>query len=503
MHFKVFPQLPRWVEGYDLAASGTPSVVLDDEVPLEDGSRTHVRWSASPWGEPEHGKRALLLVSEVGNPNLGAEGSAALAPAADLVGALMSAISFDVRTPLQAILGMADLLWDSKLDPEQREFVQTVRRAGEYLQNRLDALLGLEEKADEEEAKVVYDLGELLERIGDLLAVRARPLGIGLARHVSHDVPLQIEGDPRALGQLLLYLGSVAVDLAKAGEVRIMANMSTAGGAIVVVDWGLQVPGQDVAAETRDHWLEAFGAAALAAAGGSGGTDGGPAGGSVGGSVGGTVGSSAGGQLPVKMGLQVATRLVSQLAGKLWATPALDGGLVIRFTTQLSRAEQARRVVLPAMPAQARTDERPLRILLVEDHDDNRALLRAYLRRTPYQIDEAADGQVALDRFFAGQYDLVLMDMELPVVDGYGAVVAMREWERGKAAAATPILALTAHARQVDFQRSLDVGCDGHLSKPIRRGALLEAIRAWTERSGGVSKSPVDTAVVGNGSIDS
>ena len=119
----------------------------------------------------------------------------------------------------------------------------------------------------------------------------------------------------------------------------------------------------------------------------------------------------------------------------------------------------------------------PLDILLVDDSPDNRLLIKAYFKKTPCKIDMAENGQEGVDRFVSGKYDLVLMDVEMPVMDGYTATRAIRSFEMEKGAKATPVMALTANAFKEDVRKSLDAGCTAHLTKPVKKPALFEAIR--------------------------
>ena len=128
-------------------------------------------------------------------------------------------------------------------------------------------------------------------------------------------------------------------------------------------------------------------------------------------------------------------------------------------------------------------DQRALRILLAEDSQDNRLLIQSYLKKTLYQIDVAENGEKAVERFTSKEYDLVLMDMQMPVMDGYHATKSMREWETERGVRPTPILALTAHALSEDAQKSLGAGCTGHLTKPIKKVTLMEAIYEHTRRT--------------------
>jgi PAS domain S-box-containing protein len=149
--------------------------------------------------------------------------------------------------------------------------------------------------------------------------------------------------------------------------------------------------------------------------------------------------------------------------------PALPGQ---QASTQLLEASTAEPADSAAMS--------PLSILLVEDISDNRLLMQAYLKRTPYRLDIAENGDIACGKFKGGRYDLVLMDMQMPVMDGYDATRAIRQWEQEQGRPPTPIIALTAHALKGDEKKSLDAGCTAHLTKPIRKPTLFAAIKEFT-----------------------
>ena len=142
---------------------------------------------------------------------------------------------------------------------------------------------------------------------------------------------------------------------------------------------------------------------------------------------------------------------------------------------------------------------RPLRILLADDSPDNRMLIEAYLKKAPYTIDHAEDGSVAVEKVKVNHYDLVLMDIQMPVMDGYTAVRTIREWERARGAARVPIIALTASALDEAVQRSLEAGCDAHVSKPVRKATLFEAIRNVTAALAGAAACNGNSAIAANG----
>ena len=128
-------------------------------------------------------------------------------------------------------------------------------------------------------------------------------------------------------------------------------------------------------------------------------------------------------------------------------------------------------------------DNGACRIFLVEDSTDNRLLIKSFLKNTPHVVDTAENGVEALEKFKTGRYDLVLMDMQMPVMDGYTATRLIREWEKKDGASRhTPIIALTAHAREYDNNRTIEAGCDLHLTKPVKKEKLLESIKEMLKR---------------------
>jgi CheY-like chemotaxis protein len=147
--------------------------------------------------------------------------------------------------------------------------------------------------------------------------------------------------------------------------------------------------------------------------------------------------------------------------------------------TQAMAGKHAGDVLLPR--AERAENLRALRILLAEDSEDNRLLMEKFFRSTPYQLDTAENGRIAVDKFKAKGYDLVLVDVNMPVLDGYGAVAAMRAWEREQRVMPTPMVALTGRAMIEDRVRSIEAGCNGYLTKPIRSAVLMETISRFTK----------------------
>jgi len=122
-------------------------------------------------------------------------------------------------------------------------------------------------------------------------------------------------------------------------------------------------------------------------------------------------------------------------------------------------------------------ETRPLKVLLADDSRDNRLLVQAYFKKMPYTIDEAENGAVAVEKFKTGSYDLVLMDIEMPIMDGYSATRAIRAIELKTGRRRVPILALTASVLTEALKKALDAGCDAHIAKPVKKATLLAAVQ--------------------------
>ena len=167
---------------------------------------------------------------------------------------------------------------------------------------------------------------------------------------------------------------------------------------------------------------------------------------------------------------------VAQYLLKPIARPALCRAIAEAVQQRASAPEPPSVLTAPIV-----APDRPLNILLAEDNEDNQMFIRAYLKQTPHHLTIAENGLVAVERFKAAPYNLVLMDVQMPVMDGYSATASMRQWGQEQHRPPARIMALTANALAEDRQKSLQAGCDGHLAKPIKKATLLAAIREYAD----------------------
>ncbi len=364
----------------------------------------------------------------------------------------LASMSHEIRTPMNAIIGIADLLAKTPLSPQQDKYVEIFRRASDNLLHLIDDILDLSkvEASQLDLEQTEFSLTDLLDKVTEMVAVPAHQKGLALVCEIAPDVPTDLVGDPTRLRQVLLNLLGNAIKFTESGEValRVMPDGDCAvAGALrfTVSDTGIGIPGEKLAA-VFERFIQAD-SSTTRRFGGSG------------------------------LGLTISKRLVELMGGRIWVESGVGEGSVFSFAVPF---EICAGVCRPAAVPGGVGPELPLaalHILLVEDSPDNRTITLAYLQDTPYQIDIAENGAMACEKFRAGHYDLVLMDRQMPVMDGLTATRAIRAWEQANHRPPVPIIALTAAALKGDREKCVAAGCTAYLTKPIKQEVLLQAIR--------------------------
>jgi PAS domain S-box-containing protein len=364
----------------------------------------------------------------------------------------LASMSHEIRTPMNAIMGIADLLAKTSLSPEQDKYVQIFRRAGDNLLNLINDILDLSkvEASQLELEQTGFSLHDHLEKVMEMVAARAHEKGLALVCEIAPNVPNDLVGDPTRLRQVLLNLLGNAIKFTESGEVSLRVAPDGNSAVPTALRFTVSDAGIGISADKLGRVFERFTQADSSTTrrfGGSG------------------------------LGLTISKRLVELMGGRIWAESAVGNGsvfsLVLPFEVwpgaTLRAVIPVDRGPEPALPA--------LRILLAEDSPDNCIITVAYLEGTPYRVEIANTGAIACKMFVAGHYDLVLMDRQMPIMDGLTATRTIRKWEQANDRPPTPIIALTASALKGDREMCLTAGCTAFLTKPIKQEVLLRAIK--------------------------
>ena len=380
------------------------------------------------------------------------EAKAAAESASQTKSDFLASMSHEIRTPMNAIMGIADLLAKTELTSEQDKYVQIFRRAGDNLLNLINDILDLSkvEASQLELEQTGFSLNDHLEKVAEMVAARADEKGLALVFQIAPDVPTELVGDPTRLRQVLLNLLGNAIKFTQSGEVSLKVDRNTDSSVPTALRFTVSDTGIGITREKLGQVFERFTQADSSTTrrfGGSG------------------------------LGLTISKRLVELMGGRMWVESEFGIGSVFSFAVPFEIWSRDDRPMDTAIGAGPELALRALRILLAEDSPDNCTITMAYLEDTPYLIDIAETGAIACAKFKIGHYDLVLMDRQMPVMDGLTATRTIRAWEQANGRPPTPIIALTASALKGDREMCLAAGCTAFLTKPIRQEVLLQAVR--------------------------
>jgi len=354
----------------------------------------------------------------------------------------LSRMSHELRTPLTAIIGFAQLLEGETLSHSQHNYVQLIANAGDHLLDLVNTVL---DQAKIEAGKLVledvpFDLLALVEAASTMIHQQAAAKGLAFEAIIPPELPRRILGDPTRLRQIFINLLANAVKFTERGSVTLRVGAADGMLQFSVHDTGV---GMDEAA--RGRIFHAFAQADESVARKFGGTG---------------------------LGLLIARDLLHAMDGQIEveSTPGVGtcfrGRLPLRLPS-IDVAPPPVKVSNPARPARNPAGLTGRRVLVVDDNEVNRMLATALLERMGVVVDSADDGRAALDRIAAGRYDLVLMDMEMPGMDGLTATEALRADEAATGKPRLPVIALTANAMVEDRARCVAAGMDGYVAKPI------------------------------------
>ncbi len=374
----------------------------------------------------------------------------------------LAAMSHEIRTPLNAIIGMADVLSESSLTPEQQKCVDVFQRNGISLLTLINDILDL---AKVESGKIELeiaplDLRDVIHRAMEVVEGRARGKGLALRQEIASGVPVHLMGDGNRLRQVIINLLGNGIKFTEQGSLSVSVEPDLEDPRPGCLRFGVTDTGIGIPEDKLGRIFESFAQADSSTTRKYGGTG---------------------------LGLSISRQLVELMSGRIWVESQVGRGSTFFFTVKLG-IDQDQSERKPTEPAKSSIVELEravdgLRILLADDAEDNRFLILSYLKGVRCSIEIAEDGEIAVNKFRTGRYDVVLMDIEMPRMDGYRATREIRRHEREAGATPSPVLALTAHAFADMAEKSLAAGFTGHLTKPIRKATLLAALAQHARRS--------------------
>jgi CheY-like chemotaxis protein len=362
---------------------------------------------------------------------------------------LLEVLDGDTRNAMHSILGFLELISEGALDPAQREFVGACRSAAHgHCRGIEDVRLVLGLVAEEQQASADFAPGDLLRGVTEVLAVLAKPKGLELLSKIAVGVPELVSADAGRIGQAVLRVAEGVLGTLDSGDLHLnLGALASPDGfhlSFEIFAPGSILPPVLILALQQDEFeldasLWASDVLAMAA----------------------------------------ARRLATAFAGSLDVSAYASTGTRIVLSVPVNKPSGARQP--SPHPAQGSPGaERALRILVAEDSEGSFQLFQAYLRGQPHTVARATNGAEAVELASSGAFDLLFMDISMPVMDGYAATKRIRELETGKDRARLPIVVLSAQDLRAQRRKGALVGCSGHLSKPLRKHELLEAIRAYS-----------------------
>jgi PAS domain S-box-containing protein len=476
------PQLPGAARAGTVADIGFPSDGRDlaaPDAPVQlpalraDGQPIQVELARSRWNQGGVGyttfivrdvtERALLL-DELRRAKDAAE------QASQAKSTFLANMSHEIRTPMNAIIGLTHLALQHVSDARGRDYLDRIQQSAHHLLGILNDILDVSKiEADKLELEHIdFELQGVLDTFVNLVGDRAAAKGLALGFDVAPGVPRHLIGDPLRLGQVLVNYGNNAVKFTERGEIRVAVSLLERAGAEVTLRFAVRDTGVGIAPDRVGRLFNSFEQADASTSRQYGGTG---------------------------LGLSIARRLAQMMGGEVGVDSRPGEGSTFWFTARVGCSGQlaapAGEPGPDALPLPAGAAPGAVRVLVVDDNEVNLLIAREMLRSAGLSVETADNGAQALSRLGETPFDVVLMDMQMPVMDGLEATRQIRQLPGLQR---LPVLAMTANAMAVDRERCLQAGMDDVLVKPLAPADLIAAVQRWAGADGQAGAAPGEAA---------
>ncbi|MGB0745218.1 MAG: ATP-binding protein, partial [Opitutales bacterium] len=361
-------------------------------------------------------------------------------------GEFLAAISHEIRTPINGIIGASELCEETRLDREQRNYIDTVLQCGETLLSLVNDVLDFSkiEAGQLNLEKLNFVPRALLESVAESFMQETRKRGIELITAYDEKLPHYLMGDPTRLKQVLNNLVSNAVKFTETGEIVIRVETLELAEESARVRFSVSDTGIGISEARQDAIFESFTQEDMSTTRKYGGTG---------------------------LGLSISRELVQLMEGEIQLKSELGKGSTFSFEVNFERSAYPGAEAVPFNPEPAE-----MRILIVEDNPVNQAVAEQRLKKLGHEVTVAGDSYEALETILKKRFDCILMDIQMPGMDGYQTTAEIRKFEKEHEIDAQYIVAMTAHAMKGDEERCLSVGMDNYIAKPFRVERLKEVL---------------------------